>query len=123
MYNRYVPQSDGTYRRNRMQDSTPQQSMPRREHPIPCPTQEKPVNNEPAPSQHQPAPCPKPVRPPCPHRQDTTGTSVIHFLRQLLPRDFDTGDLLVVILLLLMSSDCAEDQNSALLTLALYLFL
>lgn len=45
------------------------------------------------------------------------------FLRQLLPKDFDTGDLLVVILLLLMSSDCGEDQNTALLTLALYLFL
>lgn len=45
------------------------------------------------------------------------------FLRQLLPKDFDTGDLIVVLLLLLMSSDCKEDQNTALLTLALYLFL
>lgn len=45
------------------------------------------------------------------------------FLKQLLPRDFDTGDLLVVLLLLLISGDCQEDQNTALLTLALYLFL
>ena len=45
------------------------------------------------------------------------------FLRQLLPRDFDIADLIVVLLLLLMASDKQEDSNSALLTLALYLFL
>ena len=45
------------------------------------------------------------------------------FLKQLIPRNFDTGDLLVVILLLLMAADCQEDQNTALLTLALYFFL
>jgi hypothetical protein len=45
------------------------------------------------------------------------------FLRNLLPKDFDTGDLLVVLLLLLMAGDNSEDHTSALLTLALYLFL
>jgi len=45
------------------------------------------------------------------------------FLRQLLPKDFDTGDLIVVLLLLLMAGDCEEDKNNALLTLALYFFL
>lgn len=45
------------------------------------------------------------------------------FLKKLLPKDFDTGDLLIVLLLLLMAGDCAEDQNSALLTLALYFFM
>ena len=49
--------------------------------------------------------------------------SVTGFLKQLLPRNFDTADLLVILLLLLMSGDCGEDQNTALLTLALYLFL
>ena len=44
-------------------------------------------------------------------------------MRNLLPKNFDTADLLVVILLLLMAGDCREDQNSALLTLALYLFM
>jgi len=44
-------------------------------------------------------------------------------LKGLLPRDFDTSDLLIVLLLLLMSGDCQEDQNTALLTLVLYLFL
>ena len=42
------------------------------------------------------------------------------FLRQLLPKDFDTGDLMVVLLLLLMAGDCPEDKNNAILTLALY---
>jgi hypothetical protein len=44
-------------------------------------------------------------------------------LRQLLPKNFDTGDLLIILLLLLMAGDSKEDQNTALLTLALYLFL
>ena len=46
-----------------------------------------------------------------------------NFLRQLLPGDFTTEDLLVILLLLLMSGDCEEDRNNALLTMALYLFL
>ncbi len=44
------------------------------------------------------------------------------FLRNLLPQGLDTGDLLVVLLLLLMSSDSPKDGNTALLTLVLYLF-
>jgi hypothetical protein len=40
-----------------------------------------------------------------------------------LPRNFDTGDLLIILLLLLMAGDSKEDQSTALLTLALYLFL
>lgn len=45
------------------------------------------------------------------------------FFRNILPRDFDTGDLMILLLLLLMAGDCQEDQNWALLTLILYLFL
>ena len=44
-------------------------------------------------------------------------------MRQLLPKDLDTGDLMIILLLLLMAGDCAEDQNTALLTLVLYLFM
>ena len=44
-------------------------------------------------------------------------------MKQLLPRDFDTGDLLIVLLLLLMAGDNPDDRNTALLTLALYCFL
>ena len=42
------------------------------------------------------------------------------FFRQFLPGNFETGDLIVVLLLLLMAGDCQENQNNALLTLALY---
>jgi hypothetical protein len=45
------------------------------------------------------------------------------FLRNLLPKEFDTGDLLVVLLLLLMAADREEEKPNALLTLALYFFM
>lgn len=63
-----------------------------------------------------------PPPPQQPHLPPNT-THVGSFLRQLLPKDFDTGDLIVVLLLLLMAGDKPEDRNTALLTLALYCFL
>jgi len=77
----------------------------------------------------RPLPCPRnsrrPQRPPQPPQkpESNSDSSVLGFLKGLLPRDFDTSDLLIVLLLLLMSGDCQEDQNTALLTLVLYLFL
>ena len=93
MYNRYIPQQDGSYRKNRM----PEQSGRPPEPSIPAVPEPHPVSRE--------------------------GSSAEGFLRQLLPKGLDTGDLLVIVLLLLMAGDCREDQNTALLTLALYLFL
>lgn len=131
MYNRYIPQPDGSYSRRKVPD--PQQNPPSppqacwKPEPPPCP-----------PPQPQPAPCQPRIRPSCAHprrpqlqppRQErkeshhSQGGSVTDFLRQLLPKDFDTGDLLIVLLLLLMAGDCQEEQNTALLTLALYLFM
>lgn len=121
MYNRYIPQPDGSYRRNRMQEpSHPQQSQ-------------KPPTQHTRPKQEK---CPPP-EPPCPpqkqnpHRQEperrpekpvyrSQESNAGGFLRNLLPKDFDTGDLIIVLLLLLMAGDCEEDRNNALLTLALY---
>ena len=45
------------------------------------------------------------------------------FLRQLLPKQFDTGDLLIVLLLLLIAGDREEERSNSLLTLALYFIL
>ena len=116
MYNRYIPQPDGTYRRNR---------VPSGERP---PQQQMPVIPPPAPAKEpEPAPCsqcvhnPPPRRPMPPPRREPA--SVGGFLKQLLPKNFDTEDLLIVLLLLLMAGDCQENQNMALLTLVLYLFL
>jgi hypothetical protein len=44
-------------------------------------------------------------------------------LQKLLPKDFDTGDLIVILLLLLLAGDCEEDRATALLTLALYMIM
>ena len=94
MYNRYVPQADGTFQKNRMQD----------------------------PQTKKPAPPPESVPhiPAAEHPKHKVNGSVPGFLRQLLPKDFDTGDLIVVLLLLLMAGDSQEDRSNAILTLALY---
>lgn len=114
MYNRYIPQNDGSYRRNRMPDNCRPPKPPK---PPECPPQQP---------ECPPAACPPPPREPYRPREprcSQTGECAGGFLRRLLPKDFDTGDLLIVLLLLLMAGDCPEDQNTALLTLAIYLFL
>lgn len=125
MYNRYIPQPDGSYRRSRMSEPKPPEP-PRPPYPLepadkPAPPCQTPA---PSPAQHK---HPQPCRPERCHRnrKDSApaGTDIGSSFKNLLPKDFDTGDLLIVLLLLLMAGDCAEDQNTALLTLALYLFL
>lgn len=124
MYNRYVPQSDGSYRRSSMPEPLQPKQAP------------QPQERPPAPPSPVPECAPEPSRQPqqrrcksCQNqkaqakRPETSPTGIGSFLKQLLPKDFDTGDLLVVILLLLMSADNCDDHSTALLTLALYLFL
>lgn len=133
MYNRYIPQPDGSYRRSRQPDAAPSPpERPRQE------SRQEPFSPPPKAEPQEPLcrpdpPCGNPRRPnrPAPPRQTRSSPPPEHkeffgvgnFLRQLLPKDFDTEDLLVVILLLLMSGDGGEDQNFALLTLGLYLFM
>lgn len=108
MYNRYIPQPDGSYRRNPMQE--PRQNP-----------QRQPSNPQrPAPA--QPAP-PPPPPPPQPHPHPPKQESITGFLRQLIPQGFDTGDLIIVLLLLLIAGDSQESRSNALLTLALYFIL
>ena len=110
MYNRYVPQKDGSFRRCRVEP--PKQASPKHppkpiEPPICCP-------DPPPPS------LPEPPKPSC---RKEYHDSAAGFLRNLLPRDMDTGDLIVILLLLLLAGDCEEDRSTALLTLVLYLFM
>ncbi len=102
MYNRYIPQSDGSYQRNavREQRPMPQNTNRRPNRPSPPPP--------PSPPQSQPKPKPEPVG---------------SFLKQLIPKNFDTSDLIIVLLLLLLSGNNEEDRSTAMLTLALYLFM
>lgn len=120
MYNRYVPQPDGTFRRNRMEDPG------RSSYQV---SEQKPTNPHPSPAP-EPKVCPcsecmqrPPIRKPIHTYPQRNGNSITGFLKQLLPKDFDMEDLLVILLLLLMAGDCQDDQNTALLTLVLYLFL
>ena len=114
MYNRYIPQPDGTHRRNRVPDPTRHKSPPAPVHPAPPPVPS---------AVSDPPPCDNPPKGPPQPCESPKNTSVGSFLRQILPNNFDTGDLIVVLLLLLMAADCREDQNTALLTLALYLIM
>lgn len=97
MYNRYIPKNDGSYHRR----------------PVPEPNQES----------VPPKPAPEPPAEQVAVKKPVNHGSSIGFLKNLLPKNFDTGDLIVVLLLLLMAGDCEEEQNTALLTLALYFFL
>ncbi len=102
MYNRYIPQPDGSYRRNRMPDPGNQNHPQPQEPEIPIPP-----------------PPPRLETQPAPRRQPSGG----NFLTNLLPANFDLGDLIVMLLLLLMAGDSQEDRNTAILTMALYFIL
>ena len=117
MYNRYIPQPDGSYSRRQVQEKLPPPPAPKA-----CST-EKENNSPKEPPKEQPMEpdCQeKPQSPPCKRCPQQSAGS---FLRNLLPKDFDTGDLLIILLILIMAGDSEEGQNNALLTLALYLFM
>ena len=111
MYNRYIPQPDGSYRREWIQEEPPHR-------PPPPP---KP-DTKPDPPCDVPPPCDSPPKPPCPP-SSSQNTNAADFLQRLLPRNLDTGDLLILLLLLLMAGDRQEDRSTALLTLVLYLLM
>lgn len=154
MYNRYVPQPDGSFRRSRVPDThyphqQPVQERPIQEsHPQPesecCAPQPQPTQNTDRREPRKPTPYPRSRQysqqpqnhqqrsqnnrqqrqeQPFREHQEQNRNQLNSFFKNLLPKDFDTTDLLIVLLLLLMAGDCHEDQNSALLTLALYFFM
>lgn len=111
MYNRYIPQPDGSYRKNRMQEpQQPKNQPPRRHEPVSPPPPIVEMTPEKTRQERQQHPN---------HGQD----SITGFFKNLLPKDMDAGDLMVILLLLLMAGDCSDDKNTALLTLALYFFM
>lgn len=110
MYNRYIPQPDGSYRKSRMQE--PQHHEPQR-------------RSKPTPQPFQPPPAKESKRPPerCAKSPQHESGGIMDFFKKLLPRELDTGDLMIILLLLLMAGDCDDEKNTALLTLALYFFM
>ena len=99
MYNRYVFNPDGSCRKDQVEEHIPE-SAP------------EPEEN---PQAQEPVMC----NASCQYRSQ----SPLDFLKQMLPKGCDTGDLIVVLLLLLMAGDSKKDRDNALLTLALYFIL
>lgn len=137
MYNRYVPQPDGSYRRSRIPDPHADAPMPPPQAAAPP---KDPPGNESCDPDHRENSAEQTVhrsthtrqrrsyrQTPPPNKQayrrEEPDNGVGSFLRQLLPKDFETEDLLIILLLLLMAGNKQESDNTALLTLALYLFM
>ena len=112
MYNHYIPQSDGSYRRSAQPDHRRPAPPPK---PKPEPKPEPPKECPPEPPKPLPAP-----PPPCPPSQNQG--NILDFFKNLLPRGLDTADLMIVFLLLLMNQD-DEGGLSPMLTLTLYFLL
>ena len=112
MYNRYIPQSDGSFRRSPMENPAPE-----------------PPASAPGPPAQQSAPPAgqKPAPPPAAHHRaqpalPNTAGSPGGFLAGLLPHSFDTEDMIIILLLLLLGN-AGKEQNISFLTLIIYLFL
>ena len=93
VYNRYIPQEDGSFRKSQV-------SEPPYSSDTPHPEQSRSHDTKPA-----------------------SALGIGEFLKRILPENLDIEDLIVILLLLLISQDENKDSNQALLTLGAYLFL
>lgn len=113
MYNRYIPQSDGSFRRSQVNDGGTSRSPG---------NQRQPQAGQNAP----PSPPPPPPQAPATVHQGSPGDmgmgNMGGFLKGLLPQSFDTEDMIIILLLLLFGNS-GKDTNATFLTLILYLFL
>lgn len=117
MYNRYIPGANGTFQRTvvddrppprQIQPQTPPQAAPR----YPAEPVQEPVCEAVCEPECETAPA-------CPEH----GSSE-HFLRRLLPRGIDLGELLALLIVLLLLVDSEEDDTlTVLVTIAAFLLL
>ena len=103
MYNRYIPQADGSFRKTKLPEPPQQSAQEFSGNPdyIPCQAPETHANCNSGPG----------------------NLGIGSFLRNLFPHGLDVEDLIVILLLLLLSQDGGKNGNRALLTLGAYLFL
>lgn len=102
MYNRYIPQADGSFLKTRLEEPSGRVS---------------PAIEDQAPPifLHQSRPSPA-----------FTGGAPVgigQFFKNLVPGGLDTEDLIVILLLLLLSQNQGKEGKRAMLTLGAYLFL
>ncbi len=97
MYNRYTPNQDGSYQKDRMPEH---RSAP-------------PKSNAPHSTTLASSHASEPRR----------SNEVRSVLESLLPGGIDTGDLLMLLIVLLLLRDGSEEAPSALLTIALFFLL
>ena len=120
---------DGSYRRNRIEE-TPRSPVLPPVRPKPVPPKDPPRHEPPEPPCNDLSPEPRHEEP----QSDSPGGSIPvskppsdggigSFFRRLLPKNLETADLLVLVLLFLMAGEKEEDRNNALLTMALYFFM
>jgi len=114
MYNHYIPQSDGSFRRNTVPDSS------QGRHSKPYSSQYKPEQAEQTEKKELPEQRPLPCETPT-HGQERT--SITSFLKNLLPSQIDIYDLIVIGLLLLINQEENDTDMAPLLTIALYFLL
>ena len=128
MYNRYIPQPDGSHRRTYVESPRDEEAAKKE---APCAMPIEPLSPAIPPSKNTSKERPisrshlhnRPIRQSSQERPREKRENPGDFLKNILPKDFDTSDLFVVLLLLLMAGDSYEDTNTALLTLALYFFM
>ena len=101
MYNRYVAQEDGSFQKQKLTE------------PVPSPQADS------EPDFHNAIPSYEPVR----DFHRAAPMQIGSFLKNLLPANLDTEDLIIILLLLLMGEGRQGDSNQAMLTLGAYLFL
>ena len=125
MYHRYMPNANGQYRRQTVQEAKP----------TPCPPDRNATPKRDAPTEHReskkeplrecaPGIAPPPVRKDCPPREQAPigKQSQSSALSVLFP-GIDSGDLLLLALLLLLIAEGTEEAAPMILTLALALIL
>ena len=125
MYHRYMPNANGQYRRQTVQEAKP----------APCPPDRNAAPKQNAPAQRcepKEAPareCPPGITPPSarkdctPKEQPPACRQPQSIARPALFADMDSGDLLLLALLLLLITEGNEDAGPTILTLALALIL
>ena len=125
MYHRYMPNANGQYRRQTVQEAKP----------TPCPPDRNATPKRDAPTEHReskkeplrecaPGIAPPPAQKDCPPREQAPigKQSQSSALSVLFP-GIDSGDLLLLALLLLLIAEGTEEAAPMILTLALALIL